>query len=87
MREFGFNNALAGLLTTGIFATHAGMQIPGGYIVDRLGSKRVLLFALIWVAFGNLGMALAGAYWQLLFQNFYRHGHGRVFRGRRSLRS
>jgi MFS family permease len=67
MREFGFNNALAGLLTTGIFLTHAGMQIPGGYIVDRLGSRRVLLFALIWVALGNLGMAFAGAYWQLLF--------------------
>src|SRR6202163_4989897 len=67
MREFGFNNALAGFLTTGIFATHAGMQIPGGYIVDRLGSRRVLLFALIWVALGNVGMALAGAYWQLLF--------------------
>src|SRR4029077_8674998 len=67
MREFGFNNALAGFLTTGIFATHAGMQIPGGYLVDRLGSRRVLLFALIWVALGNLGMAFAGAYWQLLF--------------------
>ena len=67
MRQFGFNNAMAGLLTTGIFATHAGMQIPGGYLVDRLGSKRVLLFALLWVALGNIGMALAGAYWQLLF--------------------
>ena len=67
MREFGFNNAMAGLLTTGIFATHAGMQIPGGYLVDRLGSRRVLLFALIWVALGDLGMASAGAYWQLLF--------------------
>src|SRR5258708_33159889 len=66
MREFGFNQALAGLLTAGIFATHAGMQLPGGYIVDRLGSKRVLLFALFWVALGNLGMAFAGAYWQLL---------------------
>jgi MFS family permease len=66
MREFGFNNALAGLLTTGIFATHAGMQIPGGHLVDRLGAKRVLLCALVWVALGNLAMAFAGAYWQLL---------------------
>src|SRR5258705_4830081 len=66
MREFGFNQALAGLLTTGIFATHAGMQLPGGYLVDRLGSKRVLLFALAWVALGNIGMAFAGAYLQLL---------------------
>jgi MFS transporter, NNP family, nitrate/nitrite transporter len=67
MREFGFNQALAGFLTTGIFATHAAMQIPGGHLVDRLGAKRVLLCALAWVAVGNLGMALAGAYWQLLF--------------------
>lgn len=66
MREFGFNQALAGFLTTGIFATHAGMQIPGGHLVDRLGSKRVLFYALLWVALGNLGLAFAGAYWQLL---------------------
>src|SRR6202051_5218525 len=45
MRQFGFNNAMAGLLTTGIFATHAGMQIPGGYLVDRLRAQGVLLFA------------------------------------------
>ena len=66
MREFGFNNALAGFLTTGIFLTHAGMQIPGGYLVDRFGSRRMLLIALLWVATGNFMMAAAGAYWQLL---------------------
>ncbi len=66
-REFGFNQALAGLLTTGIFATHAATQIPGGTIVDRFGAKRVLLVALAIVAVGNLGMASATAYWQLLF--------------------
>src|SRR5437879_12903253 len=65
MREFGFNQALAGFLTTGIFATPALMQIPGGPLVDRLGAKRVLLCALAWVTLGNLGMASAGAYWQL----------------------
>jgi MFS transporter, NNP family, nitrate/nitrite transporter len=66
MHEFGFNQALAGFLTTGIFATHAGMQIPGGHLVDRLGAKRVLLGALLWVTVGNLGMAFGNAYWQLL---------------------
>lgn len=66
MREFGFNQALAGFLTTGIFATHAAMQIPGGHLVDRLGAKRVLFCALAWVTLGNLAMAFAGAYWQLL---------------------
>jgi len=66
MRQFGFNNAMAGFLTTGIFLTHAGMQIPGGYLVDRFGSRRVLLIAMLWVATGNFLMAAAGAYWQLL---------------------
>jgi nitrate/nitrite transporter NarK len=65
-REFGFSQTLAGLLTTGIFATHATMQIPGGHLVDRFGARRVLLVALLWVAFGNFGIALATAYWQLL---------------------
>ena len=67
MRQFGFNQALAGFLTTGIFATHAATQVPGGNIVDRFGAKRVLLFALAIVAVGNLGMASAEGYWQLLF--------------------
>ena len=66
MREFSFNQALAGFLTTGIFATHAAMQIPGGHLVDRLGAKRVLFCALAWVMLGNLAIAFAGAYWQLL---------------------
>lgn len=66
MREFGFNQALAGFLTTGIFATHALMQIPGGHLVDRLGARRVLVCALAWVMLGNLGLAFAGGYWQLL---------------------
>lgn len=65
-RQFGFSQALAGLLTTGIFATHAAMQIPGGHLADRFGSRGVLIGALAWVVLGNLGLAFSAAYWQLL---------------------
>jgi len=65
-REFGFGQALTGLLTTGIFATHAAMQIPGGHLVDRFGARSILIGALAWVVTGNIGIAFAGAYWQLL---------------------
>jgi MFS family permease len=65
MRQFGFNQTLAGLLTTGIFFTHAAMQLPGGHLVDRLGAPRVLTFALAWVAAGNFAIAFSGSYWQL----------------------
>jgi MFS family permease len=65
-RQFGFSQTLAGLLTTGIFITHAAMQVPGGHLVDRFGSRRVLIYALAWVALGNFAIAFSGAYWQLL---------------------
>ena len=64
--EFGFDQASAGLLTTGIFLTHALMQVPGGRLADRLGAARMMGLALAWVALGNFAIAFAGAYWQLL---------------------
>lgn len=67
MAEFHFSQASAGLLTTGIFLTHAAMQIPCGHLADRFGATRVLAWALAVVCAGNLGIALASGYGQLLF--------------------
>jgi nitrate/nitrite transporter NarK len=64
--EFGFTQAAAGLLTTGIFLTHALMMVPGGRLADRFGAARMLALALAWVAIANCAIAFAGAYWQLL---------------------
>jgi nitrate/nitrite transporter NarK len=67
MKQFGFSQAMAGLLTTGIFLTHAGMQIPGGHLADRFGGRLVLAWALAVVCLGNIGIACSGSYAQLLF--------------------
>lgn len=67
MRQFGFSQAMAGLLTTGIFLTHAGMQIPGGHLADRFGGRLALAWALAVVCLGNIGIAYSGSYGQLLF--------------------
>jgi nitrate/nitrite transporter NarK len=64
--DFGFNQASAGLLTTGIFLTHALMQIPGGRLADRFGPSRTMVWALAWVTLANCLISLSGAYWQLL---------------------
>jgi NNP family nitrate/nitrite transporter-like MFS transporter len=64
--QFTFSKTLAGLLTSGIFLTHALMQVPGGHLADRFGGKRVLLAALALVAVGNAGLALSTSYAQLL---------------------
>jgi MFS family permease len=67
MEDFGFSLAMAGFLTTGIFLTHAGMQIPCGYLADWLGARRVIAIALAQVCIGNFAIAFASAYWQLFF--------------------
>jgi nitrate/nitrite transporter NarK len=78
--EFGFDNASAGLLTTGIFLTHALMQVPGGRLADRVGPLRVMAVALAWVAVANFAIAFAGAYWELLFwKTFAGVGTGACF--------
>lgn len=78
--EFGFNNAAAGLLTTGIFLSHAMMQLPGGRLSDRLGPVRLMTLALLWIAVGNVALAFAGAYWQLLtWKTFVGVGTGLCF--------
>lgn len=77
---FGFNQASAGLLTTGIFLTHALMQIPGGRLSDRLGPSRVMIVALAWVAVANFAIAFSGAYWELLlWKTFAGIGTGACF--------
>jgi nitrate/nitrite transporter NarK len=69
--EFKFSLAAAGFLTTGIFLTHAGIQIPGGYIADKIGPKRVLMAALTIVCLGNVALGLSGGYGQLLFWKIF----------------
>ena len=65
--QFKFSLAAAGFLTTGIFLTHAGIQIPGGYLADKIGPRRVLAVALTIVCLGNIALGLSGSYGQLLF--------------------
>jgi hypothetical protein len=38
--------AHTGLLGTGIFVTHDGMQMPDGHLADRFGARRLLMYAL-----------------------------------------
>ncbi|MBM3744315.1 MAG: MFS transporter [Acidobacteria bacterium] len=69
--QFQFSQAMAGLLTTGIFLTHATMQIPGGHLADRFGSPRVLAGALTIVALANFGIGFASACAHLLWWKIF----------------
>ena len=51
--SYGVSLAAVGLLTTALFVTHLAVQIPGGRLIDRVGSRTVGLAALAIVAAGN----------------------------------
>ncbi len=70
-QAFGFSLARAGFLTTGIFLTHAAMQVPGGQLADRLSARRVVTIALALVCLGNFAIAFASGYWQLLLWKIF----------------
>ena len=44
---FGVDNAAAGLAVTLIWLTYAGMQLPAGAMVDRVGERRLLTASLL----------------------------------------
>lgn len=45
-KEFSFTTAQTGLIMSMFFLAYSLMQIPGGWLADRIGAKRVLLLSL-----------------------------------------
>jgi NNP family nitrate/nitrite transporter-like MFS transporter len=71
IKQFGFTKAMAGLLATAMFLTHAAMQIPGGHLADKFGGRKVMLFSLLVVVIGNLLISQSNSYNALLFWKFF----------------
>lgn len=47
-KEFGLNAAQMGILMSGFFWSYALLQIPAGWVADRIGQKKTLGFAVGW---------------------------------------
>lgn len=50
---YGVSLAVVGLLTTALFLSHLLVQIPAGFVADRIGSKRVALVSVGFILLGN----------------------------------
>jgi MFS family permease len=50
MAEFGLNHAEGGFLFSVFFYGYVAMQVPAGFLGDRFGRKRVLVFGIVLVA-------------------------------------
>jgi len=59
MQAFGVTGAIVGLLSATYFYAYAGLMIPAGVLVDRLGVRRVVAAGGFVMGAGTLLMALA----------------------------
>lgn len=52
MKDFGFSATMAGTIMSAFFLPYALCQMPGGYLSDRIGPRKVISGALLcWSAF------------------------------------
>jgi sugar phosphate permease len=62
-KEFQLNASLIGLVLSSFFIGYAIMQIPGGWLADRFGSRKVLnIIVVVWSVFTGL----TGSAWSLM---------------------
>ena len=62
MAEFGLSYARAGFLATAFFCAYMAMQLPAGFLGDRLGHKRVLLGGILLGVVASLLTGVAGSF-------------------------
>ncbi|MEV6314085.1 MFS transporter [Streptomyces sp. NPDC051776] len=60
--RFGINASALSTFSILQLLVYAGMQIPVGLLVDRLGTKKVLTLGIVLFTVGQLGFALSHAY-------------------------
>lgn len=46
--DFGIGKTQQGLIISAFFIAYAGFQIPGGYLADKFGPRKVMAIAIVW---------------------------------------
>ncbi|MDR3589576.1 MAG: MFS transporter [Negativicutes bacterium] len=62
---------MAGFFTTAVFLTHGLLQMPGGAMADKLGSKNVATIGMAIIAVGNIMTGMASSYEAILLWKFF----------------
>jgi len=63
MPEYGFSNVQMGVLYTIFTAGYALFHVPGGWLGDTVGPRRMLTLAIIWWSVFTGLTAVAGSWW------------------------
>ncbi|MBK1787239.1 MFS transporter [Prauserella cavernicola] len=64
--EFDLDPAVQGILLSSFFWTYAAFQVPGGWLADRIGPRKVLTIAVSLWSFFQLLTGLAANMWMML---------------------
>ena len=64
VKDYGFAPEQAGYLFSAFFITYTLFQVPGGYLSDKIGPKKVLVFALIWWSIMTMATGVAKTFSQ-----------------------
>lgn len=64
--DYGIALATVGFFTTALFAAHAGVQVPGGMLIDRIGAKRMSFVGLSIIGATNALALIAPHTWLAL---------------------
>ena len=71
MAELSLSYTRAGLLATAFFYAYLAMQLPAGFLGDRLGRKRVLIGGILLGVLASLATGLAGSFWALFVARLF----------------
>jgi ACS family glucarate transporter-like MFS transporter len=63
MPEYGFSNVQMGMLYTVFTAGYALTHVPGGWLGDTVGPRRMLTLAIVWWSVFTGLTAIAGSWW------------------------
>lgn len=61
--EFNLDPSMVGIILSSFFVSYACMQIPGGWLSDKLGSRKLVIFS---IAFWSLFTVFTGFAWSLV---------------------
>ena len=68
--EYNLDSAQTGLIMSFFFLGYSLMQIPGGWLADKIGAKKVLILSLLLVAIFSAIFGLVGALTAFIFVRF-----------------
>lgn len=69
--EFNLDSAQTGLIMSFFFLGYSLMQIPGGWLADKIGAKKVLMLSMILVAIFSAAFGLVGALSAFILVRFF----------------